>query len=99
MDDSGAIIVSTVAARVLSSLYNFLINRNIVFKSAGGTSRQALRYYALCVTQLILSAAFVVLLDTLLGWNKTLEKALVDGVLFLVSYQVQRIWVFREEKK
>lgn len=32
-----AIIVSTVIARVISSLYNFLLNRNMVFKSSGNT--------------------------------------------------------------
>ncbi len=96
LKDSTAIVAATVIARVISSLYNFFVNRSAVFGSRGSAPRQMVRYYALCVVQLALSAGLVVLLNSLLGWNKTLEKAIVDSVLFLISYQIQRVWVFKE---
>lgn len=93
-----AIIISTVIARVISSLYNFLLNRNMVFKSAGNTWKQMIRYYMLCFVQLCCSAGVVVLLDCLIGWDKTFEKLIVDSVLFVISYRIQRSWVFKEKK-
>ncbi len=99
MRDAAAIVTATVAARVISSLYNFIVNRNAVFESGGSASGQMLRYYTLCAAQLALSAGLVVAVDALLGWNKTAEKAVVDSVLFLISYQIQRAWVFRVDKR
>lgn len=92
------IIVSTVIARIVSSLYNFLLNRNIVFKSSGNTCKQMIQYYVLCIVQLCCSAGFVVLLDYMIGWDKTFEKIIVDSVLFVISYQIQRTWVFKEKR-
>lgn len=92
-----AIIIATVIARVISSLYNFMMNRNLVFKSEGNAWRQMFRYYILCFIQLCCSAGFVILFDCMAGWNKTFEKLIVDSILFLISYQIQRIWVFKEK--
>ena len=93
-----AIIVSTVIARIVSSFYNFLLNRNMVFKSSGNTWKQMVRYYVLCIVQLCCSAGLVVLLNRMIGWDKTFEKLIVDSVLFVISYQIQRAWVFKEKK-
>lgn len=94
--DSIAIVIATVIARVISSMYNFAINRAVVFKGKGKTIRHIIKYYTLCVTQMLLSAGLVVTVNSVFNGNKTIEKILVDSVLFLISYQIQRIWVFNE---
>ncbi len=89
-----AIIVAVYAARVLSSLFNYTVNRNGVFKShAGGGS--IVRYAVLCVVQVTVSALATSTLFALTGWGQMFWKLVVDIALFLVSFRLQRGWVFR----
>lgn len=90
------IIVSTVMARIISSIYNFLQNKKRVFKNNEKHGMVAARYYILCMVQMCASAAGVSLLFQLLGINETIIKVVVDLLLFLLSFQVQMKWVFKD---
>ena len=90
---------ATLGARVLSSMCNYLINRNAVFKSADDNGHCLVRYYALAVVQMMLSAGGVYGLVKLLSFNDKIAKLIVDTVLFLVSFRVQRGWVFRQRRE
>ena len=81
-----------VLARVISSGVNYAINRNVVFGS--GKRRSILRYYALALCIMAAGSAGVHLL-TSLGIHGILSKLMIDIPLFLVSYTVQRTYVFR----
>ncbi len=94
--------VCHVAARLVSSVLNFNINRNIVFvRKRGKTSSLLWRYYALALPQLVLSAGILTGLSVLFRVDSnsgaTLLKACVDLVLFFISYRFQRDWVFGKE--
>ena len=84
------IIIATVAARVLSSLYNYLVNSRFVFKARGG--KRAAGYFVLVVVQMGISAGAVAGICAISGFNSTEVKAVVDVVIFIVNYLVQR-WV------
>lgn len=92
------IVISTVLARVCSSLFNYLMNRTVVFKSKSGIS-SLIRYYALCVIQMLASAGGVVLAYHLTKGNPSVLKLLVDLLLFFISYQIQQRWVFAGEER
>ncbi|MBQ8188626.1 MAG: bifunctional glycosyltransferase family 2/GtrA family protein [Lachnospiraceae bacterium] len=91
------IIISTVIARVISSLYNFFVNRQTVFKSDDNLTATMIKYYILAVVQMALSAAGVMIVFTLFGGNETLIKVIVDCLLFVISFQIQREWVFKKK--
>lgn len=95
-----AVPVCTVLARALSSFVNFNLNKKLVFGSNRKYSDAIVRYYILCVIQLSVSAGLVYLLGLLFttdsSWLLTLLKALVDTLLFLISFHIQREWVFKE---
>ncbi len=97
---TGQEIISTVVARLVSAPCNFLLNRNFVFKSDQG-SRAFVRYVILAVCILASSAIGVELLMTLLRlpdiWAVGV-KAVVDTLLYLVSYRVQNKWVFAADQ-
>lgn len=93
------IVLATVGARVLSSLFNFVINKHNVFNQTAPSARMLVRYIILCVVQLSLSAALVYYGFMLTHLNETFIKVIVDTVLFLFSFQIQREWVFRPSKK
>lgn len=90
-----AILPATALARAGSSLFNFLANKNVVFSSSGPWKRAAAKYYTLCVLQLLCSAGLVTLAYRLFHIQAEVLKVVVDTLLFLLSYQIQRIWVFR----
>ncbi len=92
------LFTATFAARAVSSLFNFTVNRAVVFRSDAPVGRSLRRYYALCAVQAASSFALVFLLSALFRAGPGLEsglKILVDCLLFLLSYQIQRRFVFR----
>ena len=92
------IVISTVLARVCSSFFNYMMNRTVVFKSKSGIS-SFIRYYALCVIQMLASAVGVVLAYHLTKGNPSVLKLFVDLLLFFISYQIQQRWVFAGEER
>ncbi len=102
-----SVLFPTVAARVISSLVNFAVNRKIVFRSGGDVKKTLLRYYTLAVPQMLISAGLVKLLSLMAEGSSgapgaaalmtTFFKVIVDTVLFFISFRIQREWVFREK--
>lgn len=90
----GKIITSTIIARIISSTYNYLINKNAVFKSKAKASTTLMRYFSLCVTIMILSSVGVDIIYSIVGKGAIIFKIVVDAVLFLLSFKLQRDWVF-----
>lgn len=88
------IVVSTVIARIISSLYNFFVNSKMVFKKANHSS--IVKYYILVIVQMFVSAFAVSALYDNLGGSATFIKLLVDTVIFIVNFYLQREWVFKK---
>lgn len=91
-------LVATVVARICSSFANFNANNLVVFGNKGNYKRALLRYYCLCIPQMLVSAGLVTLVNHLLSnslpFLSTVIKFLVDTLLFFISYGIQREWVF-----
>jgi dolichol-phosphate mannosyltransferase len=88
------IIMATIIARACSSLFNYWVNRHMVFGQ--GASLSIFKYYALAVTVMLVSAGAVQGLYALLGTGEVYLKVLVDIILFLASFLSQKYWVFRK---
>lgn len=93
------IFAATAIARAVSSFLNFLANKNLVFKSKNGLRVSAAKYYTLCIVQMLCSYGGVYALTLLLGFKPLILKIMVDFMLFLISFQIQREWVFKNGKK
>lgn len=87
------ILASTVIARCISGIFNFTLNKLWSFGSRGNTVKQAYRYAALFLIQMLLSWGIVTLLSYI-QVNLTLLKILTDSALFLISYFIQKTLVF-----
>lgn len=89
-----SILIATIIARVISSLYNYLVNSRVVFKSYTKTS--IIKYYCLVVVQMFVSAFLV---STISSWlvnvNDTIIKFFVDVFIFVVNYFIQKEVVFK----
>jgi len=90
--------IATATARIISSMINFTINKTTVFKGDGNKREMFLKYYAVCIVQMLCSALFVNILFVLSGVNEVIIKLIVDSFLFIISFQIQREWVFAKNK-
>lgn len=94
-DISYYVAIATVMARVISAIYNYLMNYKFVFTSKKDHLQSAPKYFSLAVVQMILSATLATgLLFILSGVPELLIKIPVDAVLFLASYYIQRKFVY-----
>ena len=92
------ILLATLFARLFSSIYNYFINRKIVFKVNQSFST-FFRYYFLVVFQAITSGFFVTYLCRFFPNLETLIKIPTDLLLFLFSFFIQQVWVFGKRKQ
>ncbi len=84
-------------ARVISSVFNFAVNRSAVFGGRGG-KMAIVRYYLLAVVLLAVGSLLVEALQGMLGLGSAWVKLPVDVALFFVSFAVQRDFVFQDRK-
>ena len=94
------ILIATVVARIISSFFNYILNRNIVFseeKKENMMDRVTLiKYYGLVVVQMLVSACLITLLVRLTTWNETLVKIPVDILIFICNYLIQKKFIFNK---
>lgn len=92
------IFLATYISRFVSSIFNFSLNRKIVFHSKENMIRTLLKYYALCIIQGSLSAFLISIVTTIYPSFLYLIKIGIDIGLSLCSFQIQRIFVFASKK-
>lgn len=87
----------TGISRLLSSLYNFFMNKKQVFRVESNSPAILVKYYSLCIVQSFLSAFLVEHVLTFIAYS-TVRKCIIDTILFTVSFQIQREWVFKKKE-
>lgn len=86
--------VSSLGARGVSSLFNYFVNRNVVFSNTSGRS-SFLKYFALVLIQILLSTNLVYFGHLFFPRFDTVPiKIMVDGLLFFFSYYIQKNYIF-----
>ena len=91
-----SIIVATILARVISSLYNYFINSRLVFKSYTKTSM--VQYYFLVIIQMLISASSVYFINKIMAnVNATVIKFFIDIIIFCINYIIQRNFIFKKK--
>lgn len=94
-----AILISTIIARIISSLYNYLLNAKVVFNKLANKIT-LIKYYILVVIQMCVSAIMVYLFKNILDFmDVTIIKVIVDVIIFLVNFYIQREWVFKNKEE
>lgn len=100
---AGYIYIATVLARVISSFVNYLVNKNTVFKNKSQSkkdfAKSLIGYYVLVVINIVISSVCVNYIVKSLDWNETLVKFVVDMVLFVCNYVIQREFIFKNKRK
>ncbi len=95
---------ATTAARLISSLLNFYMNKALVFKSDVKTGAAMARYFALALPMLGAQALLTYSVYALFRIPESatglhaLIYAAVMTVLYFVNYFIQHRWVFQEKR-
>lgn len=87
------LLIATIGARVLSGLFNYQLNRKLVFKDQQKVYHSLGKYLLLFGTQLLFSWLGVMVLSNVIQ-SILMSKLLVDCILFFISFSVQRRFVF-----
>ncbi len=95
---SSHLVLSNVAARVISATVNFTLNRKFVFKSRAGLAASAIKYILLAAFILVGNTLCLYLLVDLLNLNQMLAKIITECVFFVLSWLIQKVFVFKEKK-
>ena len=93
------LIACNTIARVISASVNFTINYKFVFKSKVNIAKAIFEYAALAIFILGFNTLLLWLLVNNAGMNKYLAKVIVEGTMFIVSWIIQRLIVFKRGKK
>ncbi len=88
-------VIDTVIARVVSSFVGFLIKRNKVFKTKEHTAATTAKYYIVTFGQMLVSAISVWLIQRIWHVDVVVIKMIVDFILFIIGFVLQREWVFK----
>jgi len=94
---TGNVLASVIVGR-LSSLVNFGLNKKFVFHNRTSVVGSLWRYYLLVAAIATLSYGLILALTLRLHWNIFVAKITVDVLLSLVSFSVQRTFVFHKSE-
>ncbi|MNW42444.1 Undecaprenyl-phosphate mannosyltransferase [compost metagenome] len=95
---SANLLLSVVAARICSSIFNYTMNRNVVFRKQSGAAEihhSMPKYFSLVVLVLLLNYGFMYLYHEMIGLTIIPAKLLTEITLFLFSYWAQRKYVYK----
>ncbi len=96
---SGSLLVGVVSARTLSAVFNYTFNRTLVFKARSVSKLQsAPRYFGLVAVMLLFNYALLAFLINMIGMPGVPAKLLTETILFIMSYTVQRVFVFKHRR-
>lgn len=91
------LLFSVVGARVVSSLTNYLMNRNLVFnENKGRKSTTLIQYYLLVLVIMGLNYLLISLFNENLGLSLFISKILTEIILFTFSYSIQHRVIFKK---
>ena len=89
----GNILTALIAARLISGVVNFLVNKSLVFHDREDAALSLAKYFALFVTLAVLSFMSIRTLADF-GMNVILAKIVAESGLFLASFTIQRDFIF-----
>ncbi len=92
---ASSIVFSTLTARIISALYNYLINAKLVFKKMNKTS--LIKYGLLVICQMFVSAFIVSYMCKHVFISPVILKIIIDAIIFVINFIIQREFIFKRK--
>ena len=94
---AGGLLLSNIAARLISACFNYTLNKYMVFHGGGQASRD-LPQYMLLATGILIGNSILLHALTTLGLAAPAAKLITEMALFAISFSVQTLVIFRAGK-
>lgn len=97
---ASAILISSYLARIISSIFNYIVNKKYVFKYNNKDKDNSwIGYFILVIINITISGTLVSKIYNILHFNATILKAMVDGIIFIINYFLQKKIIFNNNSK
>lgn len=93
------ILVSIIIARLIASLFNFVINKKFVFNASSNLISSIIKYYCLLIIMGTLSFFIIKMFHLYFGINIIISKLVTESMLFFVSFFIQRDYIFLNKQQ
>lgn len=88
---------ANVAARGVSSTFNFILNRNVVFKSKGNIYKEYAKYFTLMVSIILFNTGIVYFTYHNITKFSPVAKLAAEGITFLITFVISRKFIFKNK--
>lgn len=89
------VVIANILARLISSNYNFMMNKFVVFKSDKNIIKSYISYFVLVICMLLLNTIILNFLVNFVGINKYIAKVITELLLFVLNWLVQKKIIFK----
>jgi len=91
-------IVSTGVARIISSIYNYIFNKKVVFAANEDVSKlsTSCKYFTLVLIIWVFNTIILKLATTYLNIPFAFAKIIADIIMYFVSFTIQRDFIFKK---
>lgn len=91
------IMISSYLARAISSIFNYIVNKNIVFKNNEKKNiKSMIMYFLLVIVNITISGTLVKKIYFFIHYNATLIKIVIDSLIFIINYFLQKYVIFKK---
>jgi len=94
----GGLVISQIAARLLSMLFNYAAVKRIVFYSDQQHSHAFPKYLMLVLVSGSLSLILIDLMTEYAGVNVITAKIIAESLVFLANFAIQRDFIFTKKE-
>ncbi len=92
-----AILLSSYVARAISSVVNYIVNKKYVFKNEKKRNYKAfIEYFLLVIINITISGLLVTKVYNYIHLNATFIKVIIDFIIFIINYFLQKLIIFRK---
>ena len=91
------IMISSYLARTISSIFNYIVNKNIVFKNNEKKNiKSMIMYFLLVIVNITISGTLVKRIYFFIHYNATFIKVVIDSLIFIINYFLQKYVIFKK---
>ena len=91
------IMISSYLARTISSIFNYIVNKNIVFKNNEKKNiKSMIMHFLLVIVNITISGTLVKKIYFFIHYNATFIKIVIDSLIFIINYFLQKYVIFKK---
>lgn len=95
-------LVSNVSSYIIAVFFSYFLNKKYVFKKEkhnDGTIVEILKYFAVRLLSIVIDSGLLWVCVDVFQWNIFISKLLISAVVILMTYCLNKLFVFNKKEK